>query len=173
MRLPPPFRRYSPISVITCTSETVSRPNSPSSAARSSCSSSKISFPLMRGGALNPLCSPVSDVMKILLSIRPVIRKLQVNPKIVSPQQSDDFLQRVAVLAADPHQVALNRGLRFLLRILNQLHNLARLFDGNPLLHRDFALRGSARRRFHSTVSQPLQRDPALDQFLLENIVHR
>src|ERR1700693_3598508 len=109
MRLPPPFRRYSPISVITCTSETVSCPNSPSSAARSSCSSSKISFPLMRGGALNdrppgfslrpPRQFSASSALKVLFLVASVIRKLQVDPEIVSPQQSDDFLKRVAVLA--------------------------------------------------------------------------
>ncbi len=50
---PPPSRRYSPISVMAETSETVSRPNSASIASRSSCRSSKISFPLMAVGVLN------------------------------------------------------------------------------------------------------------------------
>ena len=52
MRLPPPPRRYSPISVMASTPETVSRPNSRSMAARSSRSSSKNSFPLMVAGVL-------------------------------------------------------------------------------------------------------------------------
>ena len=52
MRLPPPPRRYSPISVMASTPETVSRPNSRSMAERSSRSISKISFPLMVAGVL-------------------------------------------------------------------------------------------------------------------------
>src|ERR1700690_2600801 len=47
MRLPPPPRRYSPISVMAVTPETVSRPNSRSIAARSSRRSSKTSRPLV------------------------------------------------------------------------------------------------------------------------------
>ena len=53
MRLPPPLRRYSPISVIAWTPETVSRPNSTSNATRSSRSRSNTSFPLIVAGALN------------------------------------------------------------------------------------------------------------------------
>src|ERR1700693_3532303 len=137
MRLPPPARKYSPISVMACTPETVSCPNSSSSAARSSCSRSKISFPLMRGGALKmDICFHHGDTVSrknqtlcflcvsvspgwILFLVRPVIGKLQVDPEIMPPQHGDDVLQRVAVFAADPHQVSLDRGLRFLLRILN------------------------------------------------------
>ena len=47
MRLPPPARRYSPISVMEATFETVSCPNCSSMATMSSRSRSKISFPLM------------------------------------------------------------------------------------------------------------------------------
>src|SRR5580658_9718931 len=176
MRLPPPARRYSPISVMACTLETVSCSNSPSRAARSSRSRSKISFPLIMAGALNDgalLFASSAAVLSVLRLVRPVIGKLQVDSEIMLPQHSDDFLQRVAVLAADTHQISLDRSLCFLLRILNQLHDLPRLFDGDALLHGDAALGGSSRRRFHRAVGQPLQRDPALDQLLLEDIVHR
>lgn len=63
MRLPPPSRRYSPISVMAETLETVSCPNSASMASRSSCRSSKISFPLMVDGVLNRFLSPISKVL--------------------------------------------------------------------------------------------------------------
>ena len=46
------------------------------------------------------------------------------------------FLQRVAVFAADTHQVALNRRLSFLLRILDQLYDFPGLLDRDALLER-------------------------------------
>src|SRR5208283_5938460 len=120
-RLPPPARRYSPISVIALTPETVSRPNSRSMAARSSCSRSKTSLALW-----------VTDALKYFVpSVGSVIRELHVNAEIALPQQGDDFLQCIAVLAADAHQVALNGGLHFFLGILDELDDLSRLFDGN------------------------------------------
>src|SRR5579864_6417154 len=119
MRLPPPARRYSPMSVMARTLETVSRPNSRSMAARSSRSSSKISLPDM-----------VADVLKIFAKLSTaVVRELHVNAKIGAAQHGDDLLQRVAVFAAHPHQVTLDGSLRLLLRVLDALHDLARLLN--------------------------------------------
>ena len=94
--------------------------------ARSSRSRSKTSFPLTMAGALNDgalvvlffaFSAAVLSVLRVegLLLVRPVIRKLQVDPKVVLPQHCDHFLQRVAVLAADPNQISLDRSLRLLL----------------------------------------------------------
>src|SRR5271157_3438119 len=125
-RLPPPARRYSPISVIARTPETVSRPNSRSMAARSSCSRSKTSLALW-----------VTVGFKACPSVGSIVGKLHVDAEIALLQHGDDFLQRVAVFAADAHQVALNGSLHFLLRVLDDLDNLARLLDGDALLHGD------------------------------------
>src|SRR5436309_13356858 len=113
MRLPPPPRRYSPISVMATASDTVSRPNSRSMAARSSRTRSKISRTWV-----------VTGVVKTRSwSLRPVIDELHVDAKIAPAQQCDDLLQYVAVFAAHAHQVALDRGLHFFLAVLDVLHD--------------------------------------------------
>src|SRR5438105_13296165 len=108
MRLPPPTRRCSPISVMALTPDTVSRPNSRSIAARSSRSSSKISLPVMVAGA-----------DKEEVSVCPVIGELHVNAEIAAFDERDDLLQRVAVLSTHAHQVSLNGSLHFFLGILD------------------------------------------------------
>ena len=67
------------------------------------------------------------------LSITPIIRELQINPEIPRLEQSNDFLQSIAVFPADSHQISLDRSLHLLLRILDQLHDVARLFDRDAL----------------------------------------
>src|ERR1700687_1476023 len=141
MRLPPPLRRYSPISVIASTPETVSRPNSRSMAERSPRSNSKISFPLMAARVLNwfvPKSEASTAESRILVCS--VVRKLRIDAKILPTEERDDFLQRVPIFPAHPYQVSLNRSVHFLLGILDDLHDLARLFDGDALLHRNLLL---------------------------------
>src|SRR5271165_4265262 len=75
-----------------------------------------------------------SSAVKAFDLIRSEVRKLQVNSEIVALQESYRFLERVAILAADAHQVSLNRCLRLLLGVFYQLHNLARLLDRDALL---------------------------------------
>src|SRR5689334_9331724 len=103
MRLPPPARRCSPISVMARTLETVSRPNSRSMAARSSRNSSKTSLAVVVPGEL-----------KISFLVT-VIGELHVNAEVMALQERNDFLERVAVFAAYPHRVSLDRGLNFFL----------------------------------------------------------
>src|SRR6266536_2228336 len=114
MRLPPPSRKYSPISVMAVTPETVSRPNSRSMAARSSRRSSKTSRPLvavvlisnfhhgdteLRRRQLITQSHPAGVAFEIKAtqvarsspclrgeSVGPVIRKLHINSKILLPQ---------------------------------------------------------------------------------------
>src|SRR5271167_3848453 len=126
-RFPPPARRYSPISVIARTPETVSRPNSRSMAARSSCNRSKTSFALW-----------VTDVLNVFPSVRSVIRKLHIDAEIRLLDHGNDLLQRVTIFAAHSNKVALNGGLRLELRVLDQLHDVAGLFDCDTLLQRHF-----------------------------------
>src|SRR5690349_10821 len=164
MRLPPPSRRYSPISVIAVTLETVSRPNSRSMAERSSRNRSKISFCDMVAGMLNFLSPRLT-----WNPLRPVIGELHINAKVGATQQGDDFLQRVAVFAAHPHGVSLNRGLHFLLRIFNRLDDLARLLHRNALLHGDLLPHGRPGGRFHDAIVQRLDGHAALDQLRLQD----
>src|SRR5579862_5486740 len=67
-----------------------------------------------------------------------VVGELHVDAEVFTAQQRDHFLQRVAIFARDPHQVALDGRLHLLLAVFNHFHNLARLFGGNALLQRDF-----------------------------------
>src|SRR5215469_777703 len=162
MRLPPPARRYSPISVIARTLEMVSRPNSSSSATRSSRSRSNTSLPLMVAGALKIVLALLTTESRrrngflctsgVKSSVRSVVYELQIDSEIVPSQQLDHFLQGVAILAADPNQIALDRCLRFFLRVLYQLHNVSRLFNCNPLLQGGPALRGSTGCRFDRSI---------------------
>ncbi len=94
-------------------------------------------------------------------------------PKSCCRQHGNYFLQRVAVFAADSHQISLDGSLRFFLRILNQLHDIPCFFDRNALLHRDFALGGSTGGGFDRAVGQSLQRNAALHQLLLQDVIHR
>jgi hypothetical protein len=43
-----------------------------------------------------------------------VIRELQIDAKVLLLDHGDDFLQGIAILAADAHYVGLDGGLRFL-----------------------------------------------------------
>src|SRR5215813_13177912 len=139
-RLPPPARKCSPISVMARTLETVSRPNSRSMAARSSRRSSKTSFAPDVAGELK---SPLWPRLALLPArpewlVAPVIGELHVDPEIAPAQERDDLLQGVAVFAAHPDGIALNRCLDFFLRILDDPHNLFRFFCRDTLLHGDF-----------------------------------
>ena len=78
----------------------------------------------MMAGALNSSVLSVSSVFSLLVLVRPIVRKLQVNPEIVPLQQRDSFLQRIAVFAADAYQVSLNRGLCLFFRVFDELYDL-------------------------------------------------
>src|ERR1700729_1227991 len=64
-----------------------------------------------------------------------VVRELHVDAEVAALQQRDHFLQRVAIFAGDTHEIALYGGLRFLLAVFDGFHDLARLFNGDALLH--------------------------------------
>ena len=50
-------------------------------------------------------------------------------PKSLDAQQVHHFLQGVAILAGNAHQVALDRRLHFLLAVLDHLHDFAGFLD--------------------------------------------
>src|SRR5437879_5762627 len=102
IRLPPPARRYEPISVIAETRETVPRSNSVSIAARSSRSRSKTSFTVNTGATLNRYA------FLFTRSVGTVVGELHINAKIILLQQRNCLLQGVAIFAADADHVALD-----------------------------------------------------------------
>ena len=124
MRLPPPSRRYSAISVMVLTPEAASRPNSCSIATRSSRSRSKTSLAVAIASVLKALRFSVLSQCSLPLtckcariavrSIGAVVGELQIHAQIFAAQQGDDRLQLVAVLARYSDSIALDAGLRLL-----------------------------------------------------------
>src|SRR5208282_4744885 len=106
-------------------------------------------------------------------SVAPVIRELQIDAKILLLDHRDQLLQRVANLAADPHYVALDRGLRFFLRILDQLHDFSGLFNRDPLLNGDLLLHCASGGWFQRAIGQAFQGHAAFYQLLLKNVIYR
>src|SRR5579872_2510076 len=135
MRFPPPSRRYSPISVVTSTLETASRSNSRSMATRSSRRRSKTSL--------------AAALAEEVMLVGPVIGELHIDAKVPVLEHPDDLLQGIAILAADPDRVALNRGLHLQLGVLDHLDDVAGLLHRYPLLQLHLLPHGRARRRFH------------------------
>src|SRR4030095_10436389 len=70
--------------------------------------------------------------------LRTVVCKLHIEIKLARLEQLDHFLQRVAILAADPNKVAVDGSLNFELRILDDLHNFLGFLRGNSLLQIHF-----------------------------------
>src|SRR5205807_3793187 len=99
-----------------------------------------------------------------------VIRELHINPKILLLQQSHNLLQSIAVLSAHPNQIALDRSLHLLLRILDQLHDFARLLDRDPLLHGNPLLGYAAQSGLNRAIGEAFQRHSTLHQPLLKYI---
>src|SRR5208337_2994038 len=112
-------------------------------------------------------------VQSVALSVGTVIRKLHVNAEIVLPQHRNDVLQCIAIFAADANYITLNGSLDLLLGILNELDDVARLFDRNALLHGDALAHGRTRRLFDGAIGERLQRNAALYQLALQDIVDR
>src|SRR5262247_3489613 len=107
----------------------------------------------------------------ITVLVRPVVSELHVNAEIVITQGRDNLLQRVAVAARDAHGVALNRRLRFELRVFDKLDDLFGLLLRNALLQRDSLTNRPPQSRLDTAVSQPLERHAAFDQFRLQDVV--
>src|SRR5215472_14186586 len=161
-RLPPPARRYSPISVMARTSDTVSRPNSRSIAARSSCRRSKTSLALR-----------ITVMFKVGPLVRSIICELHVDTEIGLLEHGDDLLQRVAVFAANAHKITLNRCLYLEFGILNELDDLSSLFDRNSLLQTHLLPHRRTGSGVDCAISERFERHATFDQLALENVVHR
>ena len=94
-------------------------------------------------------------------------------PKSCPRSNCDRALQRVAVFPSDAHEIALNRCLHLQLAVLDRFHDVARLFDCDALLQRDFLLDARSRGGDDFAVAQTLERHVSLHQLGLENVDHR
>src|SRR5436309_2454201 len=73
------------------------------------------------------------DSMRRATSVGAEVDELHVDAEIALAEQLDHRLEHIAILAGDPHKVALDRGLHLELAVLDLLDDLARLLDGDPL----------------------------------------
>src|SRR5881628_600555 len=101
---------------------------------------------------------------------RAVVGELQLQAEIGCAEQLDNFLKQVAALAADAHEVTLNRSLDFDLAVLDLLHNLSTLFDRYTGLNRNLLPRGSAGGRSDGAIRKVFERNLALGELLLQDI---
>src|ERR1035438_5698517 len=69
--------------------------------------------------------------------------------------------------------IALDRGLRFFLRILDQLYDLSRLFNRDPLLNGDLLFHCASGGWFQRAIGQAFQGHAAFYQLLLKNVIYR
>src|SRR5205823_13721913 len=113
MRLPPPSRRYSPISVMTATSETASRSNSRSMASRSSRNRSNTSF------------TAALALAGVVTLVGPVVGELHIDAEIPVLERRDHLLQSIAIFAGDADGVALDGSLHLELRVFDELRNVS------------------------------------------------
>ena len=93
-------------------------------------------------------------------------------PKSVCFNKRNDFLKCIAVLTANANQVGLDRSLNFLLRVLDDLDDLSRLLNRNPLLHGDSLAYSRASRRHNGAVGKRFQRHSALHQLPCRHVIH-
>jgi len=104
--------------------------------------------------------------------VGPVVGELHVDPEIARAQQRHYFLQGIAILAGNAHQIPLDGRLDLLLAILDRLHDVARLLDGDALLQADLLPHARSSSRSDGPVDQTLQRNTTLDQLLLQDLGH-
>src|SRR5438093_9828953 len=92
----------------------------------------------------------------------PIVRELKRDPEVLVPQQRDDLLKVVSVLARHADLVGLDRRLHLDLRVLDDPDDLLSLVDRNALLERDLLAEGAAGGLLHVAVGERLQRHAAL-----------
>src|SRR6266496_2343468 len=114
----------------------------------------------------------VCDSMRRATSVRAVVGELQIDAEIRAAQKRHGRLKSVAVLARNAHVIARDGGLNLELAVLDLLDQVASLLDGDSLLHGDLLLHRGSGRRDDLAVRQALQRDLALDQFVLQDVHH-
>src|SRR5215471_15974300 len=96
--------------------------------------------------------------------VRSIVRELHIDTEVAGFQRGNYLLQGIAIAARDPDRVALDRGLHFGLRVLDQLDDILRLFLGNALLNLRALAHRASRRGFDRAIAQSLQWDPATHQ---------
>src|SRR5262249_19135098 len=77
---------------------------------------------------------------------------------------------QVPALAADPHEITLNRRLNLDLAVLDLLHDLSAFFDGYAGLNRNLLPRCSAGGRRDRSIRKVFQRNFTFVELLLKNI---
>src|SRR5262249_10302372 len=87
------------------------------------------------------------------------VRQLDRDAEVPIPQRLDHGLEIVLLLAGDSDLVALDRRLNLELRILHELHDLARLLDRDALLEIDLLLRGARGSGLDGAPAERLQGD--------------
>src|ERR1019366_7701906 len=130
-------------------------PSSPSCASGSSSSAS--SFP----------AGPSNSRDSIRLgtgSVRPEVDELQFDAEIAAFQKRYRLLERVAVLAADAHQIAIYGGLHFELAVFDCPGDVLRLLGGNTRRECDFLLDRRPGGRLNHSMRQVLDRHSPLDE---------
>jgi hypothetical protein len=104
--------------------------------------------------------------------VRAIISELHVYTKIFSLEFANYILKSVAILSGNAHHVRLDRRLHFGFGIFNELDHFFGFILRNALLDCSLLPNCSTRGGLYNAVGQGLQRDPAPNQLLLQNVVH-
>ena len=106
-------------------------------------------------------------------SVGAEVGELQVDADVLAAEQGHDLLQGVAVLADDADRVALDAGLRLLLRVLDRRDDHLGLLGRDALHQLDLLPHAGVGGRLDLLVLEVLQRDAALDQLLRQDLDDR
>src|SRR5262245_11384447 len=101
------------------------------------------------------------------------VGELDGDPEVVPAEALDHGLEIVLLLAGDPYLVALDGDLDLQLRVLHQLHHLARLLHRDSLLQGDLLLRTARRSGLDRPGLQRPERHLAPRQLLLQHLVQQ
>jgi len=101
------------------------------------------------------------------------VSELELHAEVAGAQLGHDLLQDVAVLGDDANGVALDAGIGFQLRVLDDGDYLLGVFAGDALFQLDLLANGGVGRGFDLLVFEVLERDAALDQLLRKNFDDR
>src|ERR1039458_10249157 len=99
---------------------------------------------------------------RTIRSVGAIVRELQFQAEVLRAKQGNDGLQFVPVLAGDSYGIALDAGLRLLLRIFYKAHDLLSFFHGNALLKADLLAHTLPHSGLNFAVCQVLERDATL-----------
>ena len=99
-----------------------------------------------------------------------VIRELELDAEVRLAEKLDHFLEQVATLSADAHQVALDGSLNSDLAVLDGPDDIFALLDSKSGLNGDFLPDGGASSRLDWIVDEVPERDLSLHELLLQHV---